>query len=357
MECRIPVFSISQLLKLCVQDTVALNVCFVHHIETILFAKFIPFRVIRIVGCTNSIDIELLHHLYVLHHLVDRESSAVYSIVLLTVDTLDSDSHTIHEELPVFHFNGTEAKWLSHTFLHFTILVSRSDNEGIKVRVFCIPRLNILELLCEMEQSVSRRSDVLALAEELLASSREHLDFYLLSLYRIEHTYIEREVAILIIIDEAIAKYIVVHAALRACLDEYVALNTAIFPVVLVFQIATIAKAEHLHSQTILTFLQELGNIEVCRQAAVFAIAYKLTVNPKVESRFHTFEIHDDIHSLPVFWHGEFMHIMAYRVVILWYVWRVCLERICYVGIDWSIEALKFPASWHVDVLPIIYII
>lgn len=48
---------------------------------------------------------------------------------------------------------------------------------------------------------------------------------------------------------------------------------------------------------------------------------------------------------------------MSYRIVILWYERRICLERIGYIGVDWRIEALQLPAARHIDVLPIVYII
>ena len=48
---------------------------------------------------------------------------------------------------------------------------------------------------------------------------------------------------------------------------------------------------------------------------------------------------------------------MSYRVVILWYERRICLEWIGNIGIDGCIEALQLPAARHIDVLPIAYVI
>ena len=93
------------------------------------------------------------------------------------------------------------------------------------------------------------------------------------------------------------------------------------------------------------------------RQTAIFTIAHHLAVDPEIEGRFYTFEIHDHIHALPVFRHGKFVYIMSYRVVILWYERRISLERIGYIGIDGRIEALQLPAARHIDVLPIAYVI
>ena len=172
-----------------------------------------------------------------------------------------------------------------------------------------------------------------------------------------EHIHIECEIAILILIDEFISQYVVVHSALRTSLDEHIALDAAILPVVLVFQITAVAEAEHLHGKAVLALLQELGDIEMGRQTAIFTIAHHLAVDPEIEGRFYAFEIHDHIHALPVFRHGKFVYIMSYRVVILWYERRICLERIGYIGVDWRIEALQLPAARHIDVLPIAYVI
>ena len=156
VESRIPVFSVCQLLIFCIQDTMTLDVRLAHHVETILIAELIPLRIVRIVRGTHGIDVELLHHLHILHHLTDAEGSAVYGIVFLSVHTLDGDGYTVYQKLSVLHFDGTETERLSHTLLYSTIPVGSIDDEGVEIRTLGAPRLHVLQQFFEMNQGISR---------------------------------------------------------------------------------------------------------------------------------------------------------------------------------------------------------
>ena len=156
VESRIPVFSVCQLLIFSIQDTMTLDVCLAYHVETILIAELIPLRIVWIVRGTHGIDVELLHHLHILHHLTDAEGSAVYDIVLLSVHTLNGDGYTIYQKLSVLHFDGTEAERLSHTLLYSAIPVGSIDDECVEIRALGTPRLHVLQQLFEMNQGISR---------------------------------------------------------------------------------------------------------------------------------------------------------------------------------------------------------
>ena len=156
VESRIPVFSVCQLLVFRIQDTMTFDVCLAYHVETVLIAELIPLRIVRIVRGTHSIDVELLHHLHILHHLTDAEGSAVYCIVLLSVHTLDGDGYTVYQKLSVLHFDGTETERLCHTLLYSTIPVGSIDDEGVEIRTLGTPRLHVFQQFFEMNQGISR---------------------------------------------------------------------------------------------------------------------------------------------------------------------------------------------------------
>ena len=53
---------------LLVEEAVTLLICLCADVQTILVAKVIEVRIVRIVTCADGVDVELLHELNVLHH-------------------------------------------------------------------------------------------------------------------------------------------------------------------------------------------------------------------------------------------------------------------------------------------------
>ena len=54
--------------RVVIHEAVALLVCFGAEVYAILVAEVIPHRVVRIVACAHSVDVEALHEREVLYH-------------------------------------------------------------------------------------------------------------------------------------------------------------------------------------------------------------------------------------------------------------------------------------------------
>ena len=94
----------------------AFDVCLSSNVDTIFIAKVIPARIVRIVACTVSIDIKLLHHLNVLNHSFVCNVVTLVRIYFVTVHTLDKYRLSVYKKLCILDFNLSETDILRNNF-------------------------------------------------------------------------------------------------------------------------------------------------------------------------------------------------------------------------------------------------
>ena len=140
---------------------------------------------------------------------------------------------------------------------------------------------------------------------------------------------------------------------MRTGIEIYIPFNATVFPVVLPFKIGAIAVTEYFHGKFITAFFQQLRNVEVRRQTAVFGISGKLTVHPYIISGFHSFEVKEDIHTFPTIRDGKLTNVGSYRIVIGRHIRRIGRKWIAGICIDRSIESLQFPTSGNLYFAPL----
>ena len=93
---------------LTVAETVTLLIGFSYDIESVLVAKVVPDRVIGIVTGTHSVDIQLLHQLYVLNHTLTCHHITTIRVHLMTVSSLEENRLAIDQHLCILDFNLAE---------------------------------------------------------------------------------------------------------------------------------------------------------------------------------------------------------------------------------------------------------
>ena len=74
----------------------------VDEIEAVSVAEVVPFRVIRIVACTNCIDIKLFHQFNVSGHRFQTHIMASIRVVLVAIHTFYNNGDTVDQELTIF---------------------------------------------------------------------------------------------------------------------------------------------------------------------------------------------------------------------------------------------------------------
>src|SRR5699024_7798348 len=93
------------------------------------------------------------------------------------------------------------------------------------------------------------------------------------------------EHAIFIVLIESAADRKIGEVYPGTCHQVNITMDARKSPVVLVFQIAAVTPADHLHGKGVLPLLYIRTDVELSRQATVFAITYLLSVHPHIEGR------------------------------------------------------------------------
>ena len=103
---------------LLVAHTVTLKVTLCCKVKTILVAKVIPTRIIRIMTCTYGIDIKILHNLDILNHAIYRNDISAIRIQLMAVSTLYKNRLSVDEQLSSLDSDITETDLLTDSLQH-----------------------------------------------------------------------------------------------------------------------------------------------------------------------------------------------------------------------------------------------
>ena len=106
---------------LAITHTMTFEVRFCRQVNSIFITEVIPARIIRIVACTYSIDIQLFHYLNILNHTFYRHYIATIRIQLMTVNALDQDWLPIHQQLSFLDLHPAETDTLDNDLLRLII--------------------------------------------------------------------------------------------------------------------------------------------------------------------------------------------------------------------------------------------
>ena len=86
-----------------IAHSVRLDIRFIYHIKSIFVAERIPERIVRIMTCPYSIDIELLHDHDILDHICLAHHISLIRVHLVAIGALDEDWLSVHEKLSVLY--------------------------------------------------------------------------------------------------------------------------------------------------------------------------------------------------------------------------------------------------------------
>jgi hypothetical protein len=143
-----------------------------------------------------------------------------------------------------------------------------------------------------------------------------------------------------------------VTQALRRCAPEHdVTENPAEAPHVLVFEKRPVTPAIDLDGELILTTANRIGDVELGRRAAVFAVADTTPVHPHVERRVHSAKLQIHPAPGPVLGDRKGGAIGADGIVVARRprVLTIECKRVSGVDVDRRAEALQLPAAGHAD--------
>ena len=93
---------------LAIAHTVTLQIALGSQVYTILVAQVVPAWIVGIVTCAYSVDVQLLHYLYVLNHAAYRYYVSTIRIQLMSVGTLNEYWLTVHQQLSALNLYVAE---------------------------------------------------------------------------------------------------------------------------------------------------------------------------------------------------------------------------------------------------------
>ena len=102
--------------KLLVSHAMRLYVSFIDNIKSITVAQRVPQRVIRIMACTNCVDIELLHDEDIIYHILLGNDISLVRIDFMPVGTLDKHRLSVYKKLPSFNLHISETYLYGSSF-------------------------------------------------------------------------------------------------------------------------------------------------------------------------------------------------------------------------------------------------
>ena len=95
------------------------------------------------------------------------------------------------------------------------------------------------------------------------------------------------------------------HVHERCGKEVHIAVYAAHVPHVLTFKIRSVAPAEHLYRDVVLTLAHHLGKVKLSIIVATLGIAHILTIHPHVGSTIDAVEVEEGAHRFPTLGQGE----------------------------------------------------
>ena len=91
-----------------ISHAVRLDIGLVNHIESIFVAEGVPERVVRIVACSYSIDIQLFHDKNILYHVGLGDHISFVGIEFMAVCTFEQNRLSVDEKLVADNLHVSE---------------------------------------------------------------------------------------------------------------------------------------------------------------------------------------------------------------------------------------------------------
>ena len=214
-----------------VAHTVRLDITFIADIDTILIAEVVPKWRVWIVASTNSVDIQLLHNLNILNHILTSYVVACVWRHLVTVCTLNVYRHTIYEQLCIFNLNLTETD-LECSSLNGLALIKHLNGECIQSWNLCTPRLYLVKMPAALNLTLGHRQNLLL---NLLTARSVEGQTNLLN--TLSGCNIQVEVALGVVVVQVCNELHIFEVLLIASVDIAVTTNTRQTEEVLVLQV------------------------------------------------------------------------------------------------------------------------
>ncbi|CCK05697.1 hypothetical protein BN128_3975 [Cronobacter sakazakii 696] len=328
---------------------VGFDIGFVHHVQPVAAAQFIPARLVGVVRTAHGVEVVLLHQQDVLHHRRLVHRLAFFRVMLVTVNAADQQRLAVERQQAVVDFHATKADVVRLRDQRHAVGIQQRHHRAIQMRRFGAPQQRVV--------NVKRERDALRVVAALInrgGAERQRLarHFVFTAPQRESdakptrggrHFHLAEQRGV-----TQRRRKLSMHAhigqrLLREMQQADRAENAAHAPHILIFQISAVRPAQHQHAKAVAARVQHAGEIELRRQAAVLRIAHPLTVTPEIKRRIHAAKDNARAARLqPRLRHLDIARIAAGRVVVR-HKRRIYRDRVAHIGVDRRVVAFHLP--------------
>ncbi|KAF5064692.1 hypothetical protein DSECCO2_281620 [anaerobic digester metagenome] len=140
----LPAFNVTQRF-IAVTHSMRLNIGFINYIYSEAVAQTVKIWIVWIMACSYGVDIKLFEQFHVPEHGRLGNSPAIRGINIVTVNSLDLYTFSVHPQLLIFYlyFPKTKIGALNHQNL--ASLIFGNNQNMVKIGIFCRPEPGITD--------------------------------------------------------------------------------------------------------------------------------------------------------------------------------------------------------------------
>ena len=307
---------------------VAFHIRLVNHVDTVLVAKVVHHRIVRVMRHTERVDVETLHQDDVLFHSLVGHSAAVIRVEFVAVHAVEFYRHAVYKQarspVVLLDFNFSKANFIALDLDYLAATIFNGKHCGIQVRRFGRPAVRFCNRQFKVDTLFALRAD----AGNLLCRRRNNFGSLVVVQGKF-HGILSRgrscrvinprgrfQQTVGIIVGKSRIDLEILYVHFGHGVNVHIAHDTRKADKVLVFEPGTVAPAEYLHRDVVLPAAQVLVDIEFVTSKGIFGVTYIVAVHPNIVSGFNAFEVQADTLARPFFGDGEVAAVMAHRVKV-----------------------------------------
>ena len=313
-ELRLPALGAGDGVAALFPVVVALDVCLIHAVESVVVKHTVHLCLTGIVAAANGVDVGLLHDLHVAQHGGDIDGATVNGVRVLCVHAFEEHGFSIDIDLSALDADVAETVFRGECHLFVAVSVGLTDFDRVERGRLCAPELQ------SAQRGESERSFFLgltgskvhlgALAANLFAGGREKggddvfgdggssgvLHF---------QTDLERAGSV-VGSGKRGTEEVVLHVGFGCGVEIDVAVNAGHSPHVLSFQVGTVGEADDAHGDVVFSAAHDGGEVKLGVVVGLLCVADIFSVNPDEGGGIDAVEVkHDTFVILPAFGQDE----------------------------------------------------
>ena len=310
-------------------NPMCLYVDLIHEINSIPVAQLIPSGIVGIMTRSDRIEIQLLQHTDFLLHPFFRDCSSILRMMFMTVNPTHNETLFVYPQHSVLSdCNRSKTDVLAFKIHSFACLIFQCEYQRIQVRRLIRPQKNLLHI--DLKKGGTRFHRKTASVIHAGLSSHRTLHSAQAPSLRVQEFHFHRSIRIavfpvhiapgchLTVFQHFIRKrkYLPVSDMnLRLCIKSHRTENSGQRPVILVFQITSVAEPHHLKRNPVFSGMYQFRDFKFRRKLAVLGVSCQDSVDPEIETGFHTFKTQINTFSVPRRRQLCLRHITSRRII------------------------------------------